>query len=681
MGTVNSIAEHANRIISDHATLFGINPIIMGIIHSRGYDTPESIDAFLHGTLADMHSPFLFENMHQAVARIRKAIDVRERIGIFADSDLDGITSLAVLHNLFTRMKSEPFLRYLKDDEYYGITRTIIDEFKVNGVTLIITVDSGTRDVAEIAYAKSLGIDVIVTDHHEQDKDLPDAILINPKISGSPYPFKNLAGVGVAFKLSHAILMSYLPSFNRLFLIIAGAEGKHTVSFIRNCTIEKIVNELDSAGLESHIDSADPDDFILVYERDVAERLKSEFTGKKIVEYIGFVAGITNNADVDIEDIRKTLTIKRTVYPDIIDLLNKIFMETQLAGSEKVRDYIESVISLVAIGSIADVISLTGENRVLVRAGIDNLSKTKQQSLSMIMNGEKVDSRFIGWTIAPLLNTPGRVGKTDLTVKFFIVNDIAKLRGIISEIKELNEERRLFVKQFCARLLENINNGTLDSKGRLIHIKTDHIPEGYAGLIANRIADVTGKPVIVTVLPGRNGIVKGSGRSRGGAPFFSHFGKYSERFERIGGHENAFGFTIQADSVDEIVSLVEQGMDGGMVAPLASEIDCELDIACITTRFINDLQMLEPYGNGNTEPAFLSRNIAFESFQQFGNNHGKYFISEYNPLIAIGWGMGSKMKDLFEAGKPLDVIYRLENNCYNGKITPRMIIVDMKISE
>ncbi len=681
MNTVTASADHENRNLNDHATLFGINPVIMGILHSRGYNDTQGIGAFLHGSLADMHSPFMFESMRQAVTRIRKAIDDRERIGIFADSDLDGITSLALMHNLFSKMKIEPFLRYLKDDENYGITRDIIDEFRGNAITLIITVDSGTRDVAEIAYARSLGIDVIITDHHEQDRDLPEAIIINPKLEGSRYPFKNLAGVGVAFKLTHAILLSYLPSYGRLFLIIDGTGEKYNVSFIRDLIIEKIESGIDEERLKELAGSTESDDFILVHDVQAAERIRSLCPGRNIHNYVGFITGITGRKASDLDEIQRTMTIKRKFYPDAIDLLNKIFMETHMAGSEKVMDYIESAIGLVAIGSIADVISLTGENRILVRAGIENLARTRHQALGMLINGEKIDSRFIGWTIAPLLNTPGRLGKTELTVDFFIEKDPAILRNLISEIRDLNEERRIFVKQFCGTVIENIEAGSQESAGRLIHIKTDSIPDGYAGLIANRIADVTGKPVIVTVLPGRNGIVKGSGRSRGGSQFFSHFGKFTDRFERIGGHENAFGFTVRAEQVDEIVRLVEREL-GEEPAHLEDEmeVDCELDIACITTRFINDLQLLEPYGNGNREPLFMVRNIIFEAFQQFGNNHGKYILSDYNTLVAIGWGMGSEMKSLFETGKPLDLKVRLENNYFNGKVSPRMIILDMGIS-
>ncbi len=475
--------------------------------------------------------------------------------------------------------------------------------------------------------------------------------------------------------------MSYLQSFNKRFLIVEKHGALFTVSEIRDCIIESVNCNLSHVDLKKRINAAGDDDYILVHGDESVDKLKNEHGDKKITSYIEFVARIIGTKDRDVESICRCLSIKKTIFAGSIDLLNKIFMEIQFSGSEKVKDYIESVIGLVAIGSIADVIPLTGENRVLVKAGIENLGRTSHRALSMIINGQRIDSRFIGWTIAPLLNTPGRLGKTYLTVEFFIAREKNRLEEVISEIKELNEGRRLFVKQYCQTIMENIENGSLNNQGSIIHVKTERIPEGYAGLIANRIADITGKPVIVTVLPGKNGIVKGSGRSRGGSPFFSHFGNFTDRFERIGGHENAFGFTVRADMVDEIIGLIEQSIGKDSVERDAVEIYCELDVSCINSRFINDLTAIEPFGQGNNEPVFVTRKIIFESFQQFGNNHGKFFMSNCDSLVAIGWGMAESMKKFFESGKPLDLIFRLENNVFNGKVTPRMIIIEIIVSK
>jgi single-stranded-DNA-specific exonuclease len=674
-------AAHIDRNrIAEHAALFGLNSVIISILHSRGYDTPPAIEEFLNPRMADMHSPFMLSGMHQAIARVRKAIENGERIGIFADSDLDGITSLAVVHSLLKRMKIDPFLRYLKNDENYGMTREIIDEFARNGVNLIITVDSGTRDVSEIAYARSLGMDVIVTDHHEQDAEVPDAIIVNPKISGDPYPFKGLAGVGVSFKLCHALLLSYLPSYNKTFLIVAVERAGYSISWIRNCVIERIAEAASPEAVEQAISAMEDEATVLVH-GDNQSRFKTPQGKTKIYPYVGFISDILRKKFNDIEEVCSYFNLKRHLYVREIDILNKLFLDTQMAGSDKIRQFIDSVIGLVSIGSIADVTPLTGENRLLVKYGIDALNGKAHENLSMLARVTPITSRTIGWGIAPVLNTPGRLGKTDLAVSFFIETDRRALSRIAAEIKTLNENRRSFITEFCARIMDDINAGTLKSDGRLIFIKTAEITDGYAGLIANRISDATGKPVIVAVLPGKEGIIKGSGRSRGGVKFFSCAGKFSDRFERIGGHENAFGFTVKAHRIDEIVESIEQSL-GEFEAPEDEIlIDQELEMDRINIQFIDELRMLEPFGNGNGEPVFITRNVRFASFNQFGANHGKYMVSENNALAAIGWGMGPLMKDLFHSGRPLDVVYRLEINSFNGSVTPRMILMDIKQSQ
>jgi single-stranded-DNA-specific exonuclease len=338
------------------------------------------------------------------------------------------------------------------------------------------------------------------------------------------------------------------------------------------------------------------------------------------------------------------------------------------------------VIGLVSIGTIADVVPLTGENRVLVRCGIDSLGRIKHRALSALVNGEKINSRTIGWTIAPLLNTPGRLGKTDLTVKFFTENDERALLKTINEIKTLNESRRNFINDFCAKKINDISTGEQESSGRLIYIKTEDIPDGYAGLIANRISDATGKPVIVAAYPGKNGFIKGSGRSRGGMQFFSLITSLRDRFERIGGHENAFGFTARSDEIDDIIRSIERSMAQNLEGAAPTIIDHELNLDMINVAFIEELQCLEPFGSGNSEPVFITYRAIFESFISFGANHGKYTISGNNPLAAIGWGKGPLMEDYFNTGRPLDLIYRLENSRYNGVVSPRMIISDINFS-
>lgn len=681
MNTLSVRSTAGSGSAEAHSELFGLHPLIIEILHSRGIDSPGAIDSFLNPRLSDLHSPFLLEGMHRAVARIRQAVESGEHIGIFADSDLDGITSLAVIYTLLDRMKITPFLRYLKDDETYGLTAAMVDEFKNNGVSLIITVDSGTRDVAEITYAHSLGIDVIVTDHHEQDIELPPAIMLNPRIAGCGYPFSHLAGVGVAFKLCHALLMSYLPSYNRLFYIITPDDAGYSVSTIRNCVIEAIETGISRERIEERIASMDNEDTALVNDQVLAPALKSLHASKRIVPCIEFIGKILKAGDRSIEGVSAAAGVSVQIHGRGISMLSRLFLEAQLAGSDKIVDFIDSVIGLVSIGTIADVVPLVEENRVLVKTGIDALSRVKHHALTALVNNERITPRSIGWTIAPLLNTPGRLGKTDLTVNFFIENNAASRRAIIQEIKSLNESRRTFINEFCARTLDDISSGDIESSGKLIYIRTDNIPDGYAGLIANRIADSTGKPVIVAAFPGKNGLIKASGRSRSGMKFFSLIDGLHEGFERIGGHENAFGFTAHTDRLDDCISSIERSLRDGLGCAVPQVIERELDMDVIDAAFINDLGRMEPFGSGNAEPVFMTRRARFDSFIHFGNGHGKYIVSKVNPLTAIGWGMGPVMKEYFEDGRPLDIVYRLENNRYNGSVSPRMILLTLNYSD
>ncbi|MBN1497057.1 MAG: single-stranded-DNA-specific exonuclease RecJ [Spirochaetes bacterium] len=680
MNAANSKFERIQGSVEDHSSLFGLHPVIVEILHARGINTPAVIDSFLSPRLSDMHSPYMLDGMYQAVNRLRLALEAKEKIGIFADSDLDGITSLAVLYHLLERLKITPYLRYLKDDESYGLTGEMIDEFKENGVSLVITVDSGTRDVAEIAYARSIGIDVIVTDHHEQDNELPDAIVVNPRLSASAYPFSGLAGVGVAFKLCHALLMSYLPSFKKLFILIAKESGGYSVSRIRDCIIESIERGFSRDQVDNSLTSITEDCIALVDDPILMEPLRGNNNSITIYRFLDFVNRILKTDQPSTQGICDLLGINIVIHGTGIGMLNRIFMETQLAGSDKIKEFIGSVIGLVALGTIADVVPLVGENRVIVKNGIAALNRVKHRRISALVNQDAITTRSVGWTIAPLLNTPGRMGKTELTVKFFIEKDQVVLESVIGEIKSLNESRRNFINDFCARAMDDIGTGNLDSSGGLIYIKTENIPDGFAGLIANRISDSSGKPVIVAAYPGKNGTIKGSGRSRSGMKFFSLIDGFSDRFERIGGHENAFGFTAQAESIDEIIGLVDRAMrDSGECAETAL-YERELELGIIDVAFINDLYRLDPFGSGNSEPIFISRQAEFESFMQFGKDHGKYSVSRGNPLAAIGWGKGDMMRKYFEDGKPIDVVYRLENNRYNGVISPRMILLDITCS-
>lgn len=675
-----------SRVI-ENSKIIDLNKLILSLLYSRGIKTPEEIENFIHPRLSTIHSPFIMNGIYDATARIRKAVDNNEKIGIFSDSDLDGLTSLTILYNLFLRINIKPYCRYPQKDETYGLTNKIIDEFRDNKVKIIITADSGIRDVKEIDYASTLGIEIIVTDHHEQDEILPDAIIVNPKQNKCEYPFKHLAGVGVTFKLCHALLMSYLPAYNQRFVIITEDKKRIYISYIKNGIIENIMNTSSPEEVDGIISSLNDNDNIILYDANEIKKICSnKFTNKKIYNVSNFVnllVGEDKQADnFSIEELCRLFSIKKCLY-NKIELLNTIFLEIQLQSSPKIFDFINSIIGFVSIGSIADIVPLVGENRVLVHHGINSLNTTSHAGLSLLTKNEKINSKKIGWDIAPLLNTPGRYGKTELTADFFLENDVEKLYSIINTIKSMNEERKKLVSELYKKLMHEVNNDKDRFNDKLIHISADEIPDGLAGLLANRLADSINKPVIVTVLPAKNGLIKGSGRSRGDFNFFKYVKPFSDMFDKIGGHPQAFGFTAELTQIDDIIQNINLAIEKYYTSDESITIDLEIDVDTISVDMIKNLSIFEPIGKDNEEPVFLSRNINIDNFTRFGNNdnHGRYIIKKNISLNAIGWNIADKMEEFFRKEKMLDIVYSLEINEFRNVISPQMVIQDIHTTD
>lgn len=338
-----------NWIISDAADdealklydFCGINKIIGSILYARGTREKNDVISFLFPELNNLHSPFLMKGISEAVVRIRKALADGERIAIFADSDIDGITSLTILYDLLSKCGSTPHIRYPRNKEGYGLTCDIIDEFISAGINLIITVDSGIRDIEEIRYAASKGIETIITDHHEPDAYYPDAIIVNPKMPDCPYPFKELAGVGVAFKLAHALLFSYTNSYNRRFVIISSPDNKTLFHFILNGMLIDSI-ETDDNGLNSFFLTKLTTDDHLICTDQVAEKVYKTITRNNLKIRCNTLLGMTNtitgmnykSQQEMIGSLLKKYNIIQSIYRTD-ELIIKLFLELQMRSSTK----------------------------------------------------------------------------------------------------------------------------------------------------------------------------------------------------------------------------------------------------------------------------------------------------------------------------------------------------------
>jgi single-stranded-DNA-specific exonuclease len=345
----------------------------------------------------------------------------------------------------------------------------------------------------------------------------------------------------------------------------------------------------------------------------------------------------------------------------------------------KINDFLNSIIDLVSIGTIADIMPVSDENRIILYHGIALLNKTNHPGLSLLAKkiSGNISAKEIAWNISPLLNTPGRFGKTQLVADFFLENNNNNLIEIIDEISKMNEKRKSMLSDLMSILTDEIGENKHPLINDIIFIKSEKVPEGLCGLLANRIADLFNKPVIIISLYKQGEIVKGSGRTNLNFNFFSLVTPFTGLFEKIGGHPQAFGFTVRLENIDQIMGKLMNNTSGYLYKDADISIDLTLPINVINYEFINNLEILQPFGHKNEECLFLTKNVLINEFKRFGKdmNHGKYFFMDNN-IEAVGWNMADLMEGYLHK-KEIDLIYRLENNYYNGFITPRMMIVDI----
>jgi len=660
---------------------------ILSILFARGIKDEHQIRRFLSPELNNLHSPFLLHGIFAAIDRLKTALENNERIAIFGDSDLDGITSLTIIYDILDKFGNKPLIRYPKGRESYGLTREIVDEFINNKINLVITVDSGIRDIDEIDYAKKHNIDFIITDHHEPDENLPDAIIVNPKKSDCGYPFKELAGVGVVFKFVQAFLYSYTTSFNVNFVLIYENKTTYDIINIKNgitgCEYKIQKNTM----VEFITNTVNKDDYIILLngEYSVLISLIKSIYPDIIISDIKKIASIYCNSDFEnnsamIDKLTKDFCIDRTHTSEEFAIYIKLFLELQWRGLKQVFSILQEYSVLFAIGTIADIMPLNGENRDIIKYGLSMIKRGDgHKGIQSLVDKSNISSKSISWDIAPLLNAPGRMGETDLTVNFFLEKDSAKIKSIVSEIQKINDDRKKRVAAIVEKLKSSDSGIKLND--HIFFYMDDEIIDGLAGLIANRLADDMKKPVIIATGTDKGGLIKGSARSYGEFDFLMHTMTITHLFDRLGGHAQAFGFTAIRENIEEIINTINKSVASCFIPDKTIQVDSILEADDIDISLIKKFSVLEPFGKNNEEPVFILKQIKIDEFSSFGNtkNHGKFIIN--NSLQVIGWNMFDKMDNYYKAKKNVDLIFNLTQNEYLGKSSPRLILIDIDFSD
>ncbi|MDF0478878.1 single-stranded-DNA-specific exonuclease RecJ [Vagococcus sp. PNs007] len=530
------------------------------MLWNREIRTTEELTLFFEPSIEAIHDPYLMYDMEKAVVRIQEAIALGQRILIYGDYDADGITSTTVLKEAIEMVGGEVSF-YLPDrfKDGYGPNKETYDRLISElGIELLITVDNGVAGHDAIAHANSLGVDVIVTDHHEIPATLPDAFaVVHPRHPEGHYPFGDLAGVGVAFKVATALL----------------------------------------------------------------------------------------------------------------------------------EEVPEEMLDLVAIGTIADLVSLTGENRALVQFGLKQIQSAQRIGLRALF--EKIDNEqstateeAIGFGIAPRLNAIGRLGDASPGVRLLSTFDEDEAEQLADEIDAINVERQEIVKETVSEAMALLE--TKQDQGIYVLAK-EGWHQGVLGIVASKIVQETGRPALVLGIDEETGIAKGSARSVEQVSLYDAMNAVSDLFTHFGGHHMAAGMSLERENLEKLEVGLNQyvsalNVDFSEGPPLA--VEASLSLSEVGISQIQGLTLLAPFGTDNPAPYFLFENCATKDIKQIGadKTHLKFqLINETDQLDCIGFGFGSDSSDIATA-ENLEVVGQLAINEWNGHRKPQLFVKDFKVS-
>ena len=695
---------------------FGVNALTASILARRGITEGADVQFFLEDDLRFMHNPFLFANMEDAVDRILQAKDEGENVLIFGDRDVDGITSTAVLYDCLTSMGINVSWRLPGGTDPYGLNKNAVDDFEKNFGSLVITVDCGISNVEEIAYATEKGMDVIVIDHHTPPEVLPSpAIIVNPKCEDSGYPFKDISGCAVVYKVVSALRFAASGLYkNEVALLAATASPNGD-----ECTIEvlKLQNLVEKGSLSitvrsgTSISDTKLVDFlrgqqIFVWDEKSTSSLLSQIFGSgaefNFMDLRGEVAKVFPAMGAASLSQLKSKSKLARYNPDqnteIKGFFNIFVTFVNAQISKQFPSYAkanERDLQLVALAALADIMPLKNENRIFIRHGIASMNKgNAREGLRELLSmqgllGKRINATDLSWNINPALNATGRLGHPEIGLELFLEKDAGKRTEIAQKIIEMNNERKALGN-------EGWNFAALQAKqsiqkygGKLCVIIDDSgeqkINRGVSGTIAGKLVNLYDIPSMAITIVDDNAI--GSMRSCRGFEVLSLLDKMADLFVSYGGHAYAAGFTFKKERLPDFLAALDKFVPEIELSNSEAEqinIDAEIPSDYLKPDLLAIVDNFEPYGEENRELTFMSKNLRICDAALIGKTERQHLKLTFDlgktKWPAMFWGGAESLHRDFDKGDNVDVLYQVGRNCYNGVETPQLIITDIRKS-
>jgi len=535
---------HLQDILSKE---LGISKVLAQVLINRGVNNPEDAEKFLKVDLDYLLDPYLFSDMRKAVNLIKRAAENKQRVMVFSDYDVDGITSLTLLKAALSKIGLDS-VHYLphRIKEGYGLNKNILNIVKQKNAKLLITADCGTNSHHEIKELRSHNIEVIVTDHHESvGSELTSAsAIINPKLKSSNYKYRDLAGVGVAYKLCQAL------------------------------TSEMLFEDLD----------------------------------------------------------------------------------------------------LVSLGTIADVVPLTGENRIMVKEGLSRISQTKRLGIKALIEvsgikNKEITSEFVSYILGPRLNASGRMDSAEASLNLLMSEQKDEAGELAKIVDTHNRQRQKIENKILEEAVDLIDKEINFKEHKIIVVAKEDWHQGVLGIVASKLADRFYRPTII--ISKTNDLCKGSGRSIKNFHLFEALLECRDLLEAFGGHQYAAGLVITKDNIEgfknKINNLAKERLAIQDLLP-SLDIDMELAFLDLNEAVVGDLKLLEPFGTGNPEPLFYTRNLKIKGEPQaLGRDTLKFWVSGDNITYqAIGFRMAG-LKDSVSSADSFDLVYTPKIDNWQGE--------------
>ena len=536
----------------------GFPPLLSAVLSARGVTDPGRAGALLSPQTEPLCDPLEMKDMPQAAQRVRLALERGERMAVYGDYDVDGITATCLLTR-FLQEEGGQVVPYIpvRLEEGYGLNREALDVLAGQGVTLVVTVDCGITAVDEVDYARSLGIDVVITDHHACKDALPRAAaVVDPHRRDCPYPFKGLAGVGVALKLAMA-----------------------------------------------------------------------------------------------------------------------------LAGPEWAGGVLERFGDLAAVGTIADVMPMEGENRTIVRRGLQDLNPAKRLGFQALiacsgLEDKAVGSVTVGYTLAPRINASGRMGRAEVAVELLLTRDPQRAEELAQELCQLNRERQVIEGDIFQQCVQRLDRAPQQG---VIVLASHAWHQGVVGIVASRLTEKYGCPAFMICLD--QGMGKGSCRSWGGVNLFEALQSCSPLLESFGGHALAAGFTVREENIPALAEALRRAVatQGCREEGCALEADALVTPQELTVEGVDALEALEPWGSGNPRPVLVLRGVQIHTLTQVGRGrHLKLRLeSRGHGLDSIWFSADGEELGLYP-GCRVDVAFYPQINAFRGQRTVQLQVVDLR---